>query len=28
LIFEQLEANAQFKQDLASAAQKDGIPLK
>jgi len=28
LIFEQLEASAQFKQDLAAAAQKDGIPLK
>jgi hypothetical protein len=28
LIFEQLEASAQFKQDLAAAAQKDGIPIK
>jgi acid phosphatase (class A) len=28
LIFEQLEASAQFKQDLSAAAQKDGIPLK
>jgi acid phosphatase (class A) len=28
LIFDQLEASAQFKQDLAAAAQKDGIPLK
>jgi acid phosphatase (class A) len=28
LIFEQLEASAQFKQDLAAAAQKDDIPQK
>ena len=28
LIFEQLEASTEFKQDLAAAAQKDGIPLK
>ncbi|HEX4140778.1 MAG TPA: phosphatase PAP2 family protein [Candidatus Methylacidiphilales bacterium] len=28
LIFEQLEANAKFKQDLAAAVQKDGIPQK
>jgi hypothetical protein len=28
LIFEQLEASAKFKRDLADAAQKDGIPLK
>ena len=28
LIFAQLEASAQFKQDLAAAAQKDGIPIK
>jgi acid phosphatase (class A) len=26
LIFAQLEANAQFKEDIAAAAQKDGIP--
>jgi len=28
LIFDQLEASAQFRQDLAAAAQKDGIPQK
>lgn len=28
LIFAQLEASAQFKQDLTAAAQKDGIPQK
>jgi acid phosphatase (class A) len=28
LIFAQLEASPKFKQDLAAAAQKDGIPLK
>jgi acid phosphatase (class A) len=28
LIFDQLEASAQFKQDLAAAAQKDAIPQK
>jgi acid phosphatase (class A) len=28
LIFAQLEANAKFKQDLAAAAEKDGIALK
>ena len=28
LIFAKLEANAKFKQDLADAAQKDGIALK
>ncbi len=28
MIFDQLEANAKFKQDLAAAAAKDGIPLK
>ncbi len=28
LIFAQLQASAQFKQDLAAAAQKDGIPAK
>jgi acid phosphatase (class A) len=28
LIFAQLETNTQFKQDLAAAAQKDGIPVQ
>ncbi len=28
MVFDALEANAKFKQDLAAAAAKDGIPLK